>query len=171
MPGMDVTCRTMTAADVDAVAELHVRAWQSAYRGLMPADFLDGMSPAEQARRRRERGVEAGELVAEAGGRVVGWAAVGPYRHDDAPAPDCGELHAIYLRPELIGRGVGRELMAYAQGELRRRGLLPALLWVVAANERARRFYDRAGWYADGATHDYEIAGATLPEARYRWDG
>ena len=170
---MDVTCRAMTSADIDAVAELHVRGWQAAYRGLMPQGFLDGMSPAAQAARRRAQGVDAGEVVAEAGGRVLGWASVGPYRdgHGDAPAPGCGELNAIYVLPTATGRGVGRVLLTYAQGELRRRGLLPALLWVVVANTGARRFYERAGWYADGATHDYEVAGATLPEARYRWDG
>lgn len=170
---MQIQCRPMTADDIDAVAEVHVRGWQAAYRGLMPQDFLDGMDPAMQAARRRERGLDGGQVVAEADGRLVGWAAVGPYRDDDgdAPGPGCGELYAIYVLPAVLGLGAGRELMAYGQGELRRRGLLPALLWVVAANARARRFYDRAGWHADGATHDYTVAGATLPEVRYRWDG
>lgn len=163
----------MTPADIDAVAQVHVRGWQAAYRGLMPQEFLDGMSAAAQAARRRARGVEDGEHVAVAGGRVVGWASVGPYRDDDgdAPAAGCGELNALYVLPELIGTGVGRQLLAHALGDLRRRGLLPALLWVVAANTRARRFYERAGMVADGATHDYEVGGATLPEARYRYDG
>jgi hypothetical protein len=34
-----------------AVAELHVRAWQEAYRGLMPAEFLDALDPRERAAR------------------------------------------------------------------------------------------------------------------------
>jgi GNAT superfamily N-acetyltransferase len=104
---------------------------------------------------------------------VVGWASVGPYRDDagDAPGPGCGELNAIYVLPEWTGHGVGRALLAYALGELRRRGLAPVLLWVLAANRPARRFYERAGFRPDGATHDFEVGGATLPEVRYRHDG
>lgn len=99
---MDVTCRPTTAADIDSVADLHVRGWQATYRGIVPPDFLAGMDPAGQARRR---------------------------------------------------------------------GLAPVLLWVSAATERARRFYATAGFAPDGVTPDYEIAGATLPEVRYRFDG
>jgi GNAT superfamily N-acetyltransferase len=171
---MDVTCRPMTAADIDAVAELHVRAWQATYRGIMPPDFLDRMDPAVQAQRRRAdpRG-QAGEVVAEAGGQVVGWTLVGPYRDEDdpSPSPGAGEILAIYARPDHVGRGVGRAMLAYGLGELRRQGLVPVLLWVAAANDRARRFYEKAGFHADGATQDFEVGGATLPEVRYRLDG
>lgn len=170
---MDVICRPMAAADIDAVADLHVRAWQATYRGIVPQDFLDGMDPSVRAQRRREdpRG-QAGELVAEAGGEVVGWAMVGPYRDEDdpEPSPGCGEILTMYARPDFLGRGVGRAMMAYGLGELRRQGLVPVLLWVSATNERARRFYAKAGFAPDGATQDFEIAGATLPEVRYRRD-
>jgi GNAT superfamily N-acetyltransferase len=169
---MDVTCRPMTAADFDAVCELHVRAWQTAYRGIVPQSFLDGMDPAERARRSRGQDL-SGQHVAEAGGEVVGWASAGPYRDDDgdAPGPGCGEIEAIYARPDVVGAGVGRALMTHTLAELDRAGLRPVLLWVLAGNDRARRFYEKAGFHVDGATHDYEIAGATLPEVRYRYDG
>jgi GNAT superfamily N-acetyltransferase len=165
---MDVTCRPMVAGDLDAVCELHVRAWQSAYRGIVPQAFLDGMDPAEQARRRRGRSL-AGQHVAEAGGEVVGWLSIGPYRDDegDAPGPGCDEVNAIYARPDQVGTGVGRALMAYALSKLDR----PVLLWVLTDNARARRFYEKAGFHLDGATHQYEVGGATLPEVRYRYDG
>jgi ribosomal protein S18 acetylase RimI-like enzyme len=171
---MDVTCRPMVAGDFEAVCELHVRAWQAAYRGIVPQDFLDAMDPAERARRTRG-GDLAGQHVAEAGGEIVGWLALGPYRFEDdgpdAPGPGFGEVMAIYARPDAVGTGVGRALMAYGLAELDRAGLRPVLLWVLADNARARRFYEKAGFHADGATHDYEIGGATLPEVRYRYDG
>ena len=170
---MDVTCRPMTADDIDAVADLHVRSWQAAYRGIMPQDFLDAMDPAVQVRRRRATFRAGGELVAVVAGRVAGWAAVGPYRDDEvpAPAPGCGEILALYLPPEQWGRGVGRALMAAALDTLAGRELVPVLLWMSAANERARRFYAKAGFGPDGASQDFEVAGATLPEVRYRYDG
>lgn len=172
---MDVTCRPATDADVDRIAEVRVRSWQEAYRGIVPQPVLDRMDPAAEAARRRGRG-PAGQHVAELDGRVVGWLAVGAYRtdqDDSGPVPPAGsgEVNAVYVLPAAWGRGAGRELLAYGLGELRGQGLVPVLLWVFAANERARRFYERAGFRADGGTHDYEIGGATLPEVRYRHDG
>ena len=38
--------REARRGDEMAVAEIHVRSWQEAYRGLMPAEFLDGYGPA-----------------------------------------------------------------------------------------------------------------------------
>ena len=170
---MDVVCRPMVAGDFEAVCGLHVRAWQTAYRGIVPQAFLDGMDPAERARRTRDRSL-AGQHVAEAGGEVVGWLSIGPYRFEDdphSPGPGCGEVAAIYLRPDTVGTGVGRALMAYGLGELERAGLRPVLLWVFTDNDRARRFYEKAGFRPDGATHVFEVGGATLPEVRYRYDG
>jgi len=45
------------------------------------------------------------------------------------------------------------------------------VLWVLRENRRARRFYELAGWSADGAAKDAELLGGlTLPEVRYRLD-
>lgn len=172
---MDVTCRPATDADVAAAAEVRVRSWQAAYRGIVPDAVLDRLDPVAEAGRWRGRD-RAGHHVAEAGGRVVGWLYVGPYRSDQddsgpVPPAGSGEIHAIYLLPEVWGQGAGRSLLAYGLGELRRGGAVPVLLWVFAANDRARRFYERAGFAPDGGTHDYEIGGATLPEVRYRHGG
>jgi GNAT superfamily N-acetyltransferase len=170
---MDVRCRPATAADVPAIATVRIRSWQQAYRGAVPQDYLDALDPAAEVERWRGRDL-TGQHVAEADGRMVGWLSLGPYRADpgeEVPGPDCGEVRAIYALPEAWGLGVGRALMAYGLAELRRLQLHPVLLWVMESNERARRFYAKAGFHADGVTHPYEIAGATLPELRYRYDG
>jgi GNAT superfamily N-acetyltransferase len=170
---MDVVCRPATRADVPAIATVRIRSWQEAYRGVVPRDYLDALDPAAEVARWEGRPLE-GQHVAEANGSVVGWLFVGPYRADEGeevPGPSCGEIGAIYALPEAWGLGVGRALLAYGLGELRRRGLQPVLLWVLAANDRARRFYEKAGFHADGPIVDFEVGGATLPELRYRYDG
>lgn len=75
----------------------------------------------------------------------------GPPRADDAPS-GTGSLHAINLVPTVWGAGLGRELLGEAQRGLVAVGYGSAYLWVVDGNARARRFYERAGWLADGAT-------------------
>ena len=52
------------------------------------------------------------------------------------------------------------------QGE----GFRAATLWVLRGNERARRFYERAGWTVDGARKDDVVAGVPVTEVRYRRD-
>jgi GNAT superfamily N-acetyltransferase len=44
------------------------------------------------------------------------------------------------------GSGVGRTLLQHAEEWARRRGLSLLTLSVFAANDRARRFYEQAGW-------------------------
>ena len=43
--------RTAQPDDAAAVAEVHVRAWQAAYRGLMADEFLDSLRPEDRAAR------------------------------------------------------------------------------------------------------------------------
>jgi RimJ/RimL family protein N-acetyltransferase len=74
------------------------------------------------------------------------------------------------VTPSVWGTGVGRELMAVAVDRLREAGFRSATLWVLRDNERARRFYERAGWSPDGAEKDDVVAGATVTEVRYRVD-
>jgi hypothetical protein len=39
---------------------------------------------------------------------------------------------------------------------------------VLPANTRARRFYEIAGWVADGSERTMEVLGVVVPEVRYR---
>jgi ribosomal protein S18 acetylase RimI-like enzyme len=152
--------REGTPADAQAVARVHVRAWQTAYAHVFPAERLDALS----VERRAEQHREWPPLVAEEAGAIVGFVSVGTSRDDDAD----GELFAIYVDPEYWGRGVGRELMTAGEERLRELGHADAILWVLEDNPRARRFYDRAGWRHDGTTRPIEIFGIVVPEVRYR---
>jgi len=42
------------------------------------------------------------------------------------------------------------------------------MLWVVEANPRARRFYERSGWRPDGARKPFEHGGYAPAAIRYR---
>jgi ribosomal protein S18 acetylase RimI-like enzyme len=165
--------RAATPADAPVLAELHIRAWQWAYRGQLPDVVLDGLS-ADLGRRTvfwrgalENPAAERRTWLAEVAGRLVGFADTGPCRDADA-APDAAELNAIYLDQAAVGRGIGRALLAHAMADLRRRGYRAATLWVLASNARARRFYEAAGWRADGAAKaERHPSGVVLNEARY----
>lgn len=167
---MTPTCRAATAADLRALCTVRVRSWQAAYRGLVPQSHLDALDVDAEVARRSDRWEPGGHLLAELDGRIVGWAYTGPYRGDDLPAGS-GEVYAIYALPEHWSAGVGRALMARALRDLDRRAFAPVFLWVLRDNDRARHFYQRVGFAADGGTHDFDVAGVSLPELRYRHPG
>ncbi|MFF4954481.1 GNAT family N-acetyltransferase [Streptomyces chattanoogensis] len=171
-----VRVREMTEADIETVSEIRVRGWQSAYAGIVPQAYLDGMSVEEDARRRREwwarsRGQVLDLVAVDGRAGTVGWASLGPYRGATAD-PRSGEVYALYVRPELTGTGIGRTLLeAVHHHAMGRFGAL--LLWVLRDNVRGRRFYRSAGYAADGAeqsdTYGSDARGeVTLTELRYR---
>ncbi len=109
--------RDATPADAEAIARVHVAAWRSTYRGLLPDDLLANLSEADRARYWRDQteaiGTDATRgtvLVAEGeDGTVVGFASAGPEREPDAGFD--AELYAIYLLEDHQGRGLGRRLV------------------------------------------------------------
>ncbi len=169
-----VTIRDASVADAREIAELHVDAWRWAYRGLMPDAVLDGLSVDDrEARWRAELSApQAGQGCLLAGSRarsVVGFLSFGPPEEPVADG-DLAEVYALYLDRAVVGTGVGRSLLAAGSSRLRDAGFARAFLWVLETNERARRFYERAGWAWDGNTSAHRYDCAELPIVRYAAD-
>jgi ribosomal protein S18 acetylase RimI-like enzyme len=167
---MRFAIRPAEPADVDAIAEVHVGGWRWGYRGLLPDDLLAGLDAAERAERLLAVMGDAERTVsvhlAEQDGRAVGFVSCGPSREPDAD-DHTGEIYALYVEEDVAGTGVGTALLRAARAELRARGLDRVVLWVLETNARARRFYEREGWVADGTGKSEEFRGFTLHEVRY----
>ena len=99
----------------------------------------------------------------------------GPARDDDAPLgpdglPAPGEVRSLYVDPSVQGGGLGTALLAGRRG--RAGGPRGAPSWCCGssrATPRARRFYERRGWVADGGRKVTPVADEELAEVRYRW--
>lgn len=166
--GAAVRIRPADLSDASRIATIHVLSWRAAYRGLLPQPVLDGLS-IEQGADRWTRTLRASDqdhrvLVAERGGKVVGWASFGPGR--DAGHEHEGELQAIYIDPETFSTGVGHALITAAEDHLARSGFRVAYLWVLGGNDRAARFYERHGWIEDGGIKRDERPRMSLRELR-----
>lgn len=167
--------RQARAEDARAIARVHIKSWQHAYRGQLPDSFLEALDASFERRttlwaEQIDGSYESGRrvLVAERGGSLVGFVNFGPA---DGEAADLrlGEVYAIYLDSIHWGRGYGRALFHAATESLRVAGFREAVLWVLQTNERARRFYEIAGWKADGQTKTEERGHAVLRDVRYRF--
>jgi ribosomal protein S18 acetylase RimI-like enzyme len=163
--------REAESRDARAIAEVHVRSWQAAYRGQLTDEYLDGLSVEDRLEQHRrsleEPRAEWRTWVADDEGRVTGFAVTGPSEDADAE-PSTGEVYAIYLEPDRVGTGLGRELFEHAVADLRDRGFSAVTLWVLETNERARGFYEAAGWRADGTETNERVDCEMRPTVRYR---
>lgn len=149
---------------------MRAETWKVAYAHLLSGEALAALT-AESAldwwtRAIRDPLPHMHTVVAVRDGEVAGFASLGAARDDDVAG--LGELFAIYVLPDAWGRGVGQALMAETLARLRSEGFAEAILWVFEDNPRTRRFYELAGWHADGGVKDEEWLGATVREVRYR---
>jgi ribosomal protein S18 acetylase RimI-like enzyme len=163
---MSAFLRTGEEIDLLAVGALHYRSRSAAYAHIFSAETLAALSAEAMGAWWSERWKWEREThrltVAEADGRLAGFTYVGPSESEGA-----AELYAIHVEPGLVGTGFGRLLMANAMSELAEMGADRAVLWVLEANDRARRFYDRAGWIPDGTTRIEPVNGEPVPQLRY----
>jgi GNAT superfamily N-acetyltransferase len=161
-----VEIRRARPADAAAIAEVHVRTWQTAYEHVFGAERLSLLTVERRLPMWREilGNDDVTAFVAEDGSQIVGLATVGPSREDDAE----GELYAIYVEPGAWGTAAGPALMRAGLDVLRQDGYRAAILWVLGDNPRARRFYEREGWALDGARREAEHLGVATLELRYR---
>jgi ribosomal protein S18 acetylase RimI-like enzyme len=167
--------RAARVEDAAQIAIVHVRSWQSAYQGLLPQAYLDGLDPAQRVGRWERSLTEVDEttggvLVAEDDddGHLIGFISYSQSRDADADPKQVGEVGAIYLLSDAWRNGVGRRLMNAALGRLAEAGFTEATLWVLDSNVRARRFYEAGGWSADGVLKSDESRGFPIMEVRYR---
>ncbi|HKW72804.1 MAG TPA: GNAT family N-acetyltransferase [Candidatus Dormibacteraeota bacterium] len=160
--------RVATRADATAIAHVHVATWRSAYRDVLPADFLTSLSESQYEERwTRTLGDPATRIyVAESASGIVGFASAGPERAGETGF--AGELYAIYVLQEAQGHGHGRRLVSAAVGGLRELGLADMIVWVLRDNAPARKFYERLGGkYV--RVQQITIGSSLLYEVAYGW--
>jgi GNAT superfamily N-acetyltransferase len=153
-----------------AVATVHVRAWQVAYRDLLPADYLASLKPDDRAPRYTFGGTDPRQpmttVALDDAGTVRGFVTTCAARDQDVPG--YGEVAAIHVDPEFWGRGVGQALLVAARAYLLDSGFRRALLWVLVGNVRAERFYVQDGWTPDGTRRMDTVWGVQVNDQRYR---
>ncbi|MBO0782414.1 MAG: GNAT family N-acetyltransferase [Ktedonobacteraceae bacterium] len=164
--------RAARVEDAPGITTVHIKSWQTTYRGIVSDDYLDNLDKEyEQRVPRRVRALSEPRedrftFVAQAGdGQIVGFIHGGPERENDPLYR--GELYAIYLLQEYQGRGLGTRLTRALVKELLRVGLDTMLVWVAVGNP-ARAFYRALGGQFVRTKQD-EIRGVTLQEEAYGW--
>ena len=165
----EVQIRPATIEDIPAIARVHVDAWWTTYRGIVPDEYLASLS--HEGRERMWRAV-----LGEFRDRHVAYVAdhpkfgvVGFALASGTSDPEFkGEVLALYVLAAHQRGGIGRRLLAAVVRELVERGMASLMLWVLRDNP-SRGFYEALGGRVVREKTE-EIGGAVLVEVAYGWD-
>jgi ribosomal protein S18 acetylase RimI-like enzyme len=141
--------RSASEADLPKVQALLGRSWHATYDVIYGSDKVAELTvswhgvPALKERLARPDS----EFVVADDGRSIGGMAYAAMDKDEA---DVVNLHQLYVEPDLLGQGIGRDLFAEVET------CFPAAkrmrLEVEPQNERAVRFYAGLGFHEVGWT-------------------
>jgi ribosomal protein S18 acetylase RimI-like enzyme len=159
--------------DALCVAAIHVASWQTAFRGLMPDEFLDSQS-LDECKKGWERNIaeHPGNLIVveDRNGEVQGFSCNGRRLPESSPISDYeGQIYGIHVSPAKKERGLGFLLMQASFDRLASLGYANAHLWTLEGNLRARRFYEGIGGRVIGSAIK-NFGGRELVEIAYGWD-
>lgn len=140
--------RLLTSRDAAAAADLHRRAG-----ALIPGYDTSIHTPEEDLAFHRDKVIPSGDSWGMfAGQRMLGFIALLP-----------GWIDHLYVEPKLLRRGIGSQLVAFAQARQRE-----LRLYTFQSNARARAFYERHGFgieeMTDGARNEEK-----MPDITYLW--
>ena len=146
-----------------AISHIYEASWKAAYRGMIPQTFLDELPVGNWA------GVidksDRKSLVLVEDDTFIGTASYAKSRWPEQA--EWGEIISIYLLPEYIGKGYGKQLFQRVLEELKQMGFKKILLWVLEDNVRAKQFYEKFGFKQNQRFIDDEIGGKALKEVQY----
>jgi GNAT superfamily N-acetyltransferase len=161
--------RDATLDDARAIARVHTESWQVSYRGILPDTVLDKIDVGQRlASRERILTAKNGlHLVAYdvSHGDVVGFCDAGASREPLY----AGEVYAIYFAHHAKRYGLGTEMFERVRDWLPTHGMRSMIVWVLANNPHARRFYEAVGGRV-AHTKQTHVAGFPVVEQAYVWD-
>ncbi|MGE0719116.1 MAG: N-acetyltransferase family protein [Alphaproteobacteria bacterium] len=165
---MTIAIREGTIDDAAPIARVQVATWRSAYVGIFPADYLEGLNDIRVAVGWAETLERPGflTLVAEDDAlereAVVGFVHGGP-----SDTRGVAEVYTFYILATHQRRGIGRRLLAAAARGLADR-YAALVIRALVENAPARAFYARMGGI-EGDTRRLRVGGREIDEIAYDW--
>lgn len=161
-----IEIRKAVLTDAIDIATIHCESWKSAYKNILSSQDLDAKTNIAARVEKEMRVIASGASVyiAFLDNKPVGIMSYCQSRNDDLV--DYAEIVSIHTLESVWGKGVGKLMMHYALAELKRLGFERVMLWTFETNNRARRFYEKCSFVADGAVRDSGFS--NVKEVRYR---
>ncbi len=162
-----VQYRAAATRDVDALARLFAEGIAT-YREFAPEGWEPNAENEPVVLPRLLGDDRVWCLIAEEGGTIVGQVMIMPVELSVRPVTEAGLAHLrnLFVSESHWGTGLARDLNGAAVGAAHARGYSRMRLFTATAHGRARRFYEREGWFQVGA--EFLDEGMGLPLIEYR---
>ncbi len=162
--------RKAISLDAEAIANVHVKGWQTAYQNILSEKFLSNIS-FENRKKFWEQILSNSApnqqvWVAEHEGKIIGFASGGKAINLQLPEYE-GELYAIYILESERGKGMGEELFYKIKNFIKEKGMNNMFLIVLKENPY-RKFYEKMGGIKIGE-QTVKMDGKELEEYIYGW--
>jgi ribosomal protein S18 acetylase RimI-like enzyme len=178
-----ISIKTATYQDALSIAHIQIAGWHASYQNIIPESHLRTLSVSDKTAfwqsilidpvKAKEILVALRDEISSSDEQtktvpqVLGFVSFGSA--DDPPGPRNeameasrkGELRAIYVDPRHLSEGVGRGLWLAAKEKMVNIGFSTAVVSVFAGNERATRFYHKAG-FTESQTGQTMVGGETV---------
>lgn len=129
-----VTIRRATIEDIKSIWNVHIRAIQEVCKSHYSSKEIEDWSQVLKPARYNQPIKRGSFFVAVDDDLIVGFGNLNQ---------DSGEIEAVYVAPEYVGRGVGREILQVLESAARDLGLTILRL---SSSLNAVHFYENAGY-------------------------
>ncbi len=160
--------RIATEYDAYNIARIHVGGWQSAYKGIIPDDFLSQMNVETFTGKwlRNINEERSKVFVAEKGGEMFGFISGGT-GVDELSFYE-SEVYALYVDSDMRSKGIGNALLrAFFRSQLEL-GFSNCAMWVLKENSY-RRFCQKMGGETTDIKREKKYGEKKLIEVAYEW--
>ena len=144
---MEITIRKANNSDLKGIIRVDVETWKTAYKGVVPDNFIKGFIIRSEDERWQKQLVHMIEdntfFVAETNKREIVGFAIGGLERSNHPNYE-GELMGIYILKEYQRQGIGKALTQKIVEELIKMKVRSMLVWVLE-NNPYRVFYETLG--------------------------
>jgi ribosomal protein S18 acetylase RimI-like enzyme len=153
-----VKVRSADERDLDQLAQVWFDGWHESHAQIVPPE-LTRLRTVDSFRDRLRAALPDVRVV-DTSGVPVGFSVV---KGD--------ELYQLFVSAQARGSGVAGALIADAERRLRASGVETAWLACAIGNERAARFYQKAGWHRVGTMlNQAETSEGTFPLEVWRYE-
>lgn len=146
-----INIRFATVDDAVKIAQVHITTWRQIFQKQIPAEILNSLSAAKRTQNwRRLIREQKNVLILEYENELIGFCSFCRARDPDIDTPLCGEISSIYLHPDYLRQGLGKQLLQEGLGALIEQGFTEVILWALQDNFSARHFYTAMGFTLTG---------------------
>ena len=157
--------------DANAIAQIHVDAWNTTYSEILPSAYIEKQTYVKRCDR-WEKTLAASKVktdrfiyVAEFEREIIGFVDGGVVRNTNHLYK--GEIYALYILQAYQRKGLGRNLTRTIARQLSQSGLDSILVWVLADNPACKFYQSLGGQEVERKLVNFN--GSKLQEIAYGW--